>query len=206
MKIIIIDYKVGNLGSIKNMFERIGTDASISGETEEILKADKLILPGVGRFDYGMEQLASLNLINVIKDKIKKDNSPILGICLGVQLFTEFSEEGNVAGLGLVKGKTVAFDKSRLQEKQKIPHMGWSTVDEFSSSRLFKDMYDDPRFYFVHSYHLQIHNPSDVMVKAEYGYSFAAGVECGNILGVQFHPEKSHKFGVKLLENFINNY
>lgn len=206
MNIVIIDYSVGNLGSVKNMFKRIGVNALISGDAGVISKADKLILPGVGRFDYGMEQLTKLNLVDVIKEKVENDETPMLGICLGVQLLTEYSEEGHVAGLGFVKGKTVAFDKSELHANQKIPHMSWTSVKDYSSSKLFKDMYEDPRFYFVHSYHLQLQNSSDIMVKANYGYEFAAGVECGNVLGVQFHPEKSHKFGMKLLENFVNNY
>ncbi|MBX3165262.1 MAG: imidazole glycerol phosphate synthase subunit HisH [Bacteroidetes bacterium] len=204
--VVIIDYSVGNLGSVKNMFKRIGVNAVITGKADEIAKADKLILPGVGRFDYGMEQLNKLALVDIIKQKVEKDKTPILGICLGVQLLTEYSEEGNVVGLGFIKGKTVAFDKTKLQANQKIPHMGWTNVKEYSSSKLFKDMYDEPRFYFVHSYHLQIDNPEDIMVKANYSYDFAAGVECGNVLGVQFHPEKSHKYGMKLLENYINNY
>lgn len=206
MNIVIIDYNVGNLGSVKNMFKRIGIEVSISGDPEIISKAGKLVLPGVGRFDYGMEQLSRLGLVNVIKEKVKNGKTPILGICLGVQLLTEYSEEGDVAGLGLVKGKTIAFDKSKLQANQKIPHMGWANVKEYSSSKLFKNMYEEARFYFVHSYHLQIDRPSDIMVKADYGYAFAAGIECDNVLGVQFHPEKSHKFGMKLLENYANNY
>lgn len=206
MNIVIIDYSVGNLGSVKNMFKRIGVNALISGNIDAISKAEKLVLPGVGRFDYGMQQLTSLGLITVIKEKVEKDKTPILGICLGVQLLTEYSEEGHVAGLGFVKGKTIAFDKSELHANQKIPHMSWTSVKDYSSSKLFKDMYEDPRFYFVHSYHLQLQNSSDIMVKANYGYEFAAGVERGNVLGVQFHPEKSHKFGMKLLENFVNNY
>ena len=206
MSIVIIDYSVGNLCSVKNMFKRIGVNALISGNPDIISKADKLILPGVGRFDYGMEQLNKLDLINIIKEKVQNEKIPILGICLGVQLLTEYSEEGGVEGLGFVKGKTIAFDKSKLQSDQKIPHMGWTNVKEYSASKLFKDMYDEPRFYFVHSFHLQVSNPSDIMVKANYGFDFAAGVECGNVLGVQFHPEKSHKFGMKLLENYVNHY
>lgn len=206
MNIAVIDYNAGNLGSVKNMFKRIGVEVSISGDPEVISKADKLVLPGVGRFDYGMEQLIRLGLVNVIREKVENGKTPILGICLGVQLLTEYSEEGDVAGLGLVKGKTIAFDKSKLQANQKIPHMGWANVEEYSSSKLFKGMYEEPRFYFVHSYHLQMQNSPDIMVKAHYGYAFAAGIEYGNVLGVQFHPEKSHKFGMKLLENYVNNY
>lgn len=206
MSVVIIDYGVGNLGSVKNMFKRIGVNALISNVIEEIKGADKLVLPGVGRFDYGMERLNETGLNSVITEKVMQQKTPILGICLGAQLLTEYSEEGGVKGLGFIKGKTISFDRSKLQLNQKIPHMGWAYVKDYSNSKLFKNMYDEARFYFVHSYHLQIENPSEVMVNADYGYSFAAGIEKGNILGVQFHPEKSHKFGMKLLENFISNY
>lgn len=207
MNIVIIDYSVGNLGSIKNMLARLGVNALISGDLSAIGNADKLILPGVGRFAFGIEQLNRLGLVSVIREKVMRDSVPILGICLGAQLLTEFSEEGHVSGLGFIKGKTVAFDQAKLQPSQKIPRMGWARVEEYSKSSLFKEMYDEPKFYFVHSYHLQVSDPMDIMVKTNYGnYSYVAGIESGNVLGVQFHPEKSHKFGMKLLENFVNNY
>lgn len=206
MKLVIIDYGVGNLSSVKNMFKRIGVNALISSDANDIAQAEKLILPGVGRFDYGMEQLNNTGLKDLISKKVMQEKTPILGICLGVQLLTEGSEEGTLKGLGFIKGKTVAFDRTKIQPGQKIPHMGWSEVSNYSKSRLFKGMYDEARFYFVHSYHLQIDNPQEIMVNAHYGYEFAAGVEKENILGVQFHPEKSHKFGMKLFENFIHNY
>lgn len=206
MNLVIIDYGVGNLSSVKNMFKRIGINALITNDFDKIQNADKLILPGVGRFDYGMEQLKKTGLTGLITEKVIQHKTPILGICLGVQLLTDYSEEGGVEGLGFIKGKTVAFDRSKLLVDQKIPHMGWNYVEEYSQSRLFMNMFEEPRFYFVHSYHLQIDDPSQVMVKAKYGYSFAAGVEKDNILGVQFHPEKSHKYGMKLLENFVTNY
>lgn len=206
MNVVIIDYGVGNLNSVKNMLKRIGINAKISDSIEDIKTADKLILPGVGKFDYGMEQLNKTGLKDTITNRVMNDKIPILGICLGVQLLTEGSDEGLLPGLGFIKGRTIAFDKGKLEAEQKIPHMGWSEIKGYSNSLLFKDMYDDPRFYFVHSYHLEIEDPTEVIAKANYGYSFAAGIEKGNILGVQFHPEKSHKFGMKLLENFIRNY
>lgn len=206
MSVVIIDYGVGNLGSVKNMFKRIGVNALISNVIEEIKGADKLVLPGVGRFDYGMERLNETGLNSVITEKVMQQKTPILGICLGAQLLTEYSEEGGVNGLGFIKGKTISFDRSKLQLNQKIPHMGWAHVKDYSNSKLFKNMPEEARFYFVHSYHLQIDNTSEIMVNADYGYTFAAGIEKDNILGVQFHPEKSHKFGMKLLENFISNY
>lgn len=204
--ITIIDYGIGNLLSIKNMLKRIGVEAIITKSIEELKKAEKIILPGVGSYDYGMEQLTQSNLIPTLNEKVLTQKTPILGICLGVQLLTEGSEEGTLRGLGWVRGKTVAFDKSKLASNQKIPHMGWTDVYAFEKSKLFTGMYDEARFYFVHSYHLELTDEKDCLVKAKYGYEFAAGIEQENILGVQFHPEKSHKFGMKILENFITHY
>jgi len=204
--ITIIDYGVGNLSSIKNMLRRVGVESKISNHVSDIEQADKLILPGVGSFDYGMTQLRNSGLLDIVNKRVLVDKIPILGICLGVQLMMEGSEEGELAGLGWIKGKTISFDKNKLSPNQKIPHMGWNQVKEFGGSNLFKGMYADPRFYFVHSYHLLPTSSDDILLKSFYGYDFAAGIESGNIVGVQFHPEKSHKFGMKIFENFINFY
>lgn len=204
--ITIIDYGTGNLSSIKNMFKRIGIEAVITNNIEEIEHAEKLILPGVGHFDYGMKNLHNSGLVNILNQKILINKTPILGICLGVQLLTESSEEGIEKGLGWINGKTIAFNKEKLSIHQKIPHMGWSEVNNYHQSKLFTDMQDEPRFYFVHSYHLQLQNKNDCLASANYGYDFEVGVEHENILGVQFHPEKSHKYGMKLLENFVKYY
>ena len=175
--LIIIDYGIGNLSSIKNMLKKIGVDSIISNKEEDIINADKLIVPGVGHFDYGMQHLNESGLVDALNE-----------------------------GLGWIKGKTVAFDKTKLDANHKIPHMGWTDIKGFGQSQLFTGMYDEPRFYFVHSYHLQLDNHADVLATANYGYDFAIGIEHENILGVQFHPEKSHKFGMKLLENFVKYY
>ncbi|MGN6492516.1 MAG: imidazole glycerol phosphate synthase subunit HisH [Agriterribacter sp.] len=204
--IVIIDYGVGNLTSIKNMLKRINVEAVISSKIDEIRNSDKLILPGVGSFDYGMTQLRESGLAKILNEKVLGEKTPILGICLGVQLLTESSEEGKQKGLGWIKGKTVAFNKLRLHGNQKIPHMGWTDVSGYEKSKLFTGMYEEPRFYFVHSYHLELDDSSNIIAQANYGYDFAVGVEYDNILGVQFHPEKSHKFGMKLLENFVKYY
>ena len=204
--LIIIDYGIGNLSSIRNMLKYIGIDSIISNKTEDIETADKLILPGVGNFDYGMEQLHKSGLVNSLNEKVLNNKTPVLGICLGAQLLTEGSEEGVAKGLGWIKGRTVAFDKTKLATNQKIPHMGWTDVSNYNKSKLFTGMYNEPRFYFVHSYHLKIDNKEDIMADASYGYQFTAGVENGNILGVQFHPEKSHKYGMSILGNFVKYY
>jgi glutamine amidotransferase len=202
----IIDYKAGNVRSIQNMLKKIGVKSLISGKPEDVQAAEKLILPGVGHFDYGMEQLEKSGLIPVLNRKVMEEKIPILGICLGVQLFTKSSEEGSRAGLGWLNARTVAFDKNRLPEHCKIPHMGWNQVSYNPKSPIFANMPEDARFYFVHSFHLVGENPDDIVVEAEYGYKFTAGFEHENIIGLQFHPEKSHKFGMQVLRNFVENY
>ena len=188
------------------MLRRLGIDSIISAREEDIVAAEKLILPGVGAFDYGMEQLNKSGLIAALNNKVLTEKTPLLGICLGVQLLTQSSEEGKLKGLGWIKGKTVAFDKTKLATSEKIPNMGWTEVHNYKQSKLFTGMYEEPRFYFVHSYHLQLDNAADKLLDANYGYPFTAGIEKENILGVQFHPEKSHKYGMKLLENFVKYY
>ena len=204
--ISIIDYNTGNLGSIKNMLKRLGIASQITNDINLIVNSDKLILPGVGHFDYGMQQLNKSGLIPVLNKKVLIEKVPILGICLGVQLLTEESEEGVEKGLGWIKGRTITFDKSKLASNQKIPNMGWANIKNYHQSKLFDNMFEEPRFYFVHSYHLSLENVGDSLVTSTNGYDFSAGIEHDNILGVQFHPEKSHKYGMKLLENFANNY
>ena len=203
----IIDYKAGNVRSIQNMLKKIGYKSIISDKIEDIEKAEKLILPGVGSFDYGMVQLEKSCLIEMLNKKVLTDKTPILGICLGVQLMTKLSEEGSKNGLGWIDAQTVAFDKSKLPDNYKIPHMGWAEIDYNKKSKLFNDMPEEPpRFYFVHSYHLNANNENDVLATTNYGYEFTVGLEKENIIGVQFHPEKSHKFGMQVLRNFVENY
>lgn len=203
--IIIVNYGVGNLASIKNMFRKIGVEAGISGDHERLAEATKLILPGVGAFDTCAEKLQESGLLPIIKKKALEDKIPVLGICVGMQLLMEKSEEGILSGLGWIKGSDVKFRQEQLPSGYKIPHMGWTQVASLKSSSLLEGM-EDPRFYFVHSYHAQLEDASDALLEATYGYPFTAAVERGNIIGVQFHPEKSHKFGMKLLGNFARNY
>ena len=200
--ITIVDYNTGNLGSIKNMLSYLGIESKITNKKEEIERAEKLILPGVGHFDYGMQQLQEINLISTLNKKVLEEKIPILGICLGVQLFMQLSEEGIENGLGWIKGETVMFDKSKLTSYQKLPNMGWAGVSYCKQSTLFNNMPVETRFYFAHSYHLELENKNDCVLTSNYGYEFDAAIEHENIFGVQFHPEKSHKYGMKLLENF----
>ena len=200
----IVDYGVGNLASIKNMLKKTGVDSLISSDADAILAADKLILPGVGAFDTCAEKLQQSGLTEVLNRKVLEQKTPVLGVCVGLQLLMEGSEEGVLPGLGWIRGHVVRFKQELLPPDLKIPHMGWADIEVCKLSKLFDGMHEDPRFYFVHSYHLQIENREDALVEATYGYKFVAGVERGNIMGVQFHPEKSHKFGMRLFENFVN--
>lgn len=200
--IVIIDYGLGNLGSIANMCKRLGIRAAISSNRAEIEKAEKLILPGVGSFDHGMKNLESLDLIGILTDKVVGTTTPILGICLGAQLMTRGSEEGKSPGMGWVQIDTVRFNNESGENTIKIPHMGWTDVTVEKESPLFQDMYQNPRFYFVHSYYFQCHDREDILTTSVYGSSFTSAFAKRNIIGVQFHPEKSHKFGMKLLQNF----
>ena len=200
--IVIVDYGMGNLGSISNMFQKVGAKATISSRVEDILAAEKLILPGVGAFDHGMNALADRGLIPPLNNKVLEQKTPCLGICLGMQLLTLSSEEGVAAGLGWVPARTVRFQFNN-GENLKIPHMGWNSVRPAPKSRLFFGL-ESPRFYFVHSYFVQCENAEDIAAEASYGQVFIAAVEHENIFGVQFHPEKSHKHGMALMRNFVN--
>ena len=197
--ITIINYGMGNLGSIQNMLKKIGTESNITSNSNEILNARKIILPGVGSFDRAMENLKALNLIEVPNKKALIDNVPILGICLGMQLLAKNSEEGNSSGLGWIDANVLKFN---VDKALKIPHMGWNLVSNKKEHELFKNMYPEPRFYFVHSYYFKCNDSKDILTNTEYGVEFTSAISKKNIIGVQFHPEKSHKFGMKLLENF----
>lgn len=205
--VTIIDYGVGNLNSIKNMLKKIGTEAIISSLPADIDSAEKLILPGVGAFDYGMQQIRESGFLGNLRQKVIQNKTPFLGVCLGAQLLLEGSEEGMpVPGLGWINGRVVKFDQGRMPRNFKIPHMGWNGLELKKESRLFTNMYPDSRFYFVHSYHMVCTQEEDVLAESNYSYNFVSAVERDNVLGVQFHPEKSHKFGMKLYENFIKFY
>lgn len=199
--IAVIDYGVGNLGSIANMLKRVGARAVVTSDRGEIERAPKLILPGVGAFDVAMRNLSSLGLPELLHERVIVKHTPILGICLGMQLMTEGSEEGEEAGLGWIPGHTHRFEFAR-SDRLKVPHMGWNVVNPMKSSPLLQSESEPARFYFVHSYYVRCRNSGDVLLRAHHGVDFDAGFERGNIMGVQFHPEKSHKFGMSLLDNF----
>lgn len=197
----IIDYGLGNLGSIQNMLDVIGENAIITSDAEVIKKSDHLILPGVGAFDAGMQLLNEKNLIAVIKNEANS-GKPVLGICLGMQLLGRKSEEGKLTGLDLIpfESKKFSFEK---ESKLKIPHMGWDIVSFNQKTPLTDGLIGTQRYYFVHSYHAVCDSENNVLMSCDYGYEFAASVFNKNVYGVQFHPEKSHDFGMSLLRNFV---
>jgi len=203
--ITIVDYKTGNLGSISNILKRIGVESVVTSDIQVIENSAKLILPGVGAFDTGMRNLESLGLIDVIKKKVLIDKTPVLGICLGMQLLSSGSEEGSLPGLGFIDAVTVKFNFSNTEEF-KIPHMGWNFIKQKKNSLILDGMYSDPRFYFVHAYYFRANSEADILATTNYEIDFTSAVEKDNIIGVQFHPEKSHKFGMKLLKNFVDLY
>ena len=203
--ITIIDYKTGNLGSIQNILKRIGEESKVTSDKYDIARATKLILPGVGAFDTGMKNLTKLDLVSILNEKVLDEKIPVLGICLGMQLLSKGSEEGSVPGLGWINGEAMRFNFINSTE-YKIPHMGWNFVHQHKKSNLFDNMFSDARFYFVHSFYFKANDPSDVLTSTTYEIEFTSAVEKANIIGVQFHPEKSHKFGMKLLKNFVDSY
>ena len=204
--IVIVNYGLGNLASIKNMLKKIGVKSTISSDHEEIAKASKLILPGVGAFDQGMKYINNLNLKPILDKKVLEEKIPILGICLGMQLLSDGSAEGKLGGLGWIKGRCNKFSFQSITngDTLKIPHMGWNEVTIANDLSLYRGFdKNDAAFYFVHSYHLVCEDSLSVLTSTSYGYEFTSSVQQKNIMGVQFHPEKSHKYGMKLLRNFV---
>jgi glutamine amidotransferase len=199
--IAIINYGVGNLTSVLNMFKRIGADTLITSDAEEIKNADRLLLPGVGHFDSCMQRFNESGLRTIVEQKAFEQKVPLLGICVGAQMMTRGSEEGVEKGLGWVNADTIRF---RLDDQPhlKIPNMGWNELMITQPSPLWNDLAEDARFYFAHSFHFQFDNDDMVTGKAKYGYEYPVAFRNKNLFATQFHPEKSHKFGMKVLENF----
>lgn len=201
--ITIVDYGVGNLASIANMARKAGTECVVSGDPAAVARATKLILPGVGAFDRGMGNLEQRGLITVLNERALDARVPTLGLCLGMQLMGRGSEEGTRRGLGWLAADSVRFKREAGRKNLKIPHMGWNYIEPAAPAALTEDLPPSPRFYFVHSYYLVCDDTSDVMCWTEYGERFASAIHHGNLWGTQFHPEKSHSFGLALLRNFF---
>jgi glutamine amidotransferase len=203
LTIVIVDYGVGNLGSIQNMLTRLGAIVETTSDPRVIERASKLILPGVGAFDAGMGQLITSGLKSILDDAALVRKIPIAGICLGMQLMTESSEEGTTPGLGWIAAKAMRFNPTS-DEILKVPHMGWNTVALAKNSPVLQFVEKDARFYFVHSYFVRCKNAGDVLLRAQHGLTtFDAAFQNENLYGFQFHPEKSHRFGMALLRGFV---
>ncbi|MCS3901420.1 imidazole glycerol phosphate synthase subunit HisH [Methanococcus voltae] len=217
--ITIVNYGLGNLKSVANIIKKMGGNPTISSSKEDIKNAKKLILPGVGAFDEGMNNLEKMDLINILDEKVLDEKVLTLGICLGMQLITKRSDEGQKEGLGWIDAETVSFSKAfndnntnntnntnnnNNNKNLKVPHMGWNYVNVEKETPLYNNMYENPRFYFVHSYYVKCNIKEDILTTTSYGIDFTSSINKNNLYATQFHPEKSHKFGMRLMENFIN--
>ncbi|HDZ08452.1 imidazole glycerol phosphate synthase subunit HisH [Pseudohongiella sp.] len=198
--ITIVDYGMGNIGSMLNMFKRIGVKARVEIDPEAIQHADKLVLPGVGAFDAAMQRINNTpGLREVLQQKALRERIPVLGVCLGMQLLTRGSEEGKLSGLGWIPGDTTRFPKG---SGLKVPHMGWNIAQPRTPNMLTAEVGSEPRYYFVHSYCVHVDDSTFSLMRTRYGIDFDSAIGSDNIYGVQFHPEKSHRFGLQILKNF----
>jgi len=201
--IVIIDYGMGNLGSVYKSFKRVHDDVIISSSKTDIESAEKLVLPGVGHFSNGMKRLKELDLIDLLQDRVINNKTPILGICLGMQLFSKFSYEGNVEGLCWFDAEVVRFNvKDKLRFK--VPHMGWNSIQIEKENILLDGILQSELFYFVHTYHIKCFDNNDILGNTNYSYDFTSIIQKDNIYGTQFHPEKSHGKGLKIIKNFVH--
>lgn len=199
MSVSVIDYGLGNLGSVANMFKRIGIDVRLISTPDDVAASDRVLLPGVGAFDHGMARLTQTGLADALRDFAATER-PLMGICLGMQLLLDASEEGESRGLGLIPGDTRRFAP---RPGLRVPHMGWNSIRAVRSDPLIAGVETDSRFYFVHSYQVVPTRPDDTVAVTNYGGDFTSIMRAGSIMGAQFHPEKSHAFGMTLLRNFV---
>ncbi len=200
LKIGILDYGLGNLGSIYNMLKYIDFEPSIVNEFSTLKNYDLLILPGVGKFDAGVNKLLEKDYYSKLKSFLLDRKKFLLGICLGMQLLCKSSEEGKRDGLGIFDAKVIKFN-SKFKEKLLIPHMGWNTVNSTNDKSILDGIKNPSRFYFVHSYYVDCKNKEDILLTTEYGFKFTSAIKKDNVIGFQFHPEKSHKYGMRLFKN-----
>ncbi|MBV6422330.1 MAG: Imidazole glycerol phosphate synthase subunit HisH [Steroidobacteraceae bacterium] len=196
--IVIVDYEAGNIASVLNMIRKAGGDAIVSGRADDIKRASKLILPGVGSFDHGITHLQAKSLPSVMRERVVA-GVPLLGICLGMQLLALRSEEGVQPGLGLIRANFKRFGRPDLR----VPHMGWNTLNVTRKHPLLDNIGEEDRYYFAHSYYALCEDPADVLATTDYGGPFVSAYAQANVVGVQFHPEKSHRFGLRLMKRFL---
>lgn len=202
--ITILDYGSGNINAIKNIYERLNMPFEIATTKDQLQRADHILLPGVGAFDETISTLMDIGYLEVLNKKVLDEKVPILGICVGMQMLADSSEEGKLKGLGWIPGKVKKFDKNSIPDKPKIPHLGWNSIEMMRDCPLFKNIDPEIGFYFVHSYYYECADEVNVVCKTQYGKFFHSAINSENIYGVQFHPEKSHDNGIQLLRNFAN--
>ena len=200
--ITIIDYGLGNIRAFVNVFDRLNIKTKIARKSDDLKDASKIILPGVGAFDYAMNQLNASGMRDELENQVLSNKIPVVGICVGMQMLAKSSDEGNLPGLGWIDGEVKLFDASLIPYKTRLPHMGWNSIRPVNGNHLMTDFNDDSRFYFLHSYYFVCHNIDEIISTTEYGVTFTSAVNKENIYGIQFHPEKSHQNGIQLLHNF----
>ena len=202
--ITLIDYGVGNIFAFQNVYKRLDIPTKIAKTQEDLVGAEKLILPGVGSFDYAMNQLNGSGMRKKLDELVIQKKVPVIGICVGMQMMGNRSDEGSLDGLKWIDSEILKFDESLIQQRTKLPHMGWNDVTPVSNHPLFSGLEKEAIFYFLHSFYFKCNNPADSIAVSDYGISFTSAVNRDNIFGIQFHPEKSHQYGEKLLHNFAN--
>lgn len=202
--ITIVSYGLGNTLAFVNLYKKLNIPCCVANNYNDLRNTTKIILPGVGSFDYAMEKLNNSGMRDTLDELIIEKKIPVLGICVGMQMLAENSEEGNLPGLGWIKGKVKKFKTSDLRENSGIPHMGWNNICVKRKENIFNDFKDNPKFYFLHSYYFEAFEEKNVMAVSSYGIDFCCAVNSSNVFGVQFHPEKSHESGCKLLKNFAD--
>lgn len=202
--VTIVDYGVGNLGSLRNALAKVGRSAEVTSDPDVVRTARRLILPGVGSFDHAVERLSSSGLGAAVTDAARVQGTPVAGVCLGMQLIMDGSDEGQLPGLGLIPGRAVRFPAEIDGSRLLVPHMGWNTTVPAKPSRFAPSLAEGGRFYFVHSYAVAPTHEDDVLTWSDYGIRFASSVERDNVIGIQFHPEKSHRYGLTLLGEFAS--
>jgi len=202
--IAIVDYGLGNIRAFVNLYERLNIPIKVAHTANDLKAASKIILPGVGAFDYAMTMLNNSGMRDELEHQVLTNRIPVIGICVGMQILAKSSEEGKLPGLGWIDGTVKKIDVSTIKYKTTIPHMGWNNICPATNAGLMKGFDNKSRFYFLHSFYLDCNNPEDTIATAEYGINFTCAVKRSNVFGIQFHPEKSHENGIRLLQNFYN--
>ena len=200
--ITIIDYGVGNINAFVNVYKRVDVSVKIARTAADLEGAEKLILPGVGHFDYAMKKLNDSGMRDQLDDLVLNKKMPVIGICVGMQMMANYSDEGDLEGLKWIDASVKKFDETKIQQVTRLPHMGWNDVKPKIDMKLFAGLENDAIFYFLHSYYFECNNPQDIMAVSDYGIEFASAAHHENKYGIQFHPEKSHHYGEILLHNF----